>query len=344
MEISLFQAISWSIDALIKRLIVIVLVASLVYLISQITPKLGRKYLDTPWTTKNVYQLLVLFLMVEYTLPLILGGIFCRDLTAFLSKTHPWRDDLAAVIFSCIIFSVVWYVVNHRTNHSFSNLGFSRYTLKRGLSWGLGSFFVFGILLFAGLKYFRKFDLSSDNEVCLLTILSTVAFMPIAEEIFFRGFVYPNFRQRTGVIFGMLLSTALFSTMHQLHQGWLSLFLDGLIFCWLYEMSGSLIPPIVAHASMNGNSILRSHLYGAYLVIIPWRVVWIVAIVTVVTYLLVLKFAPTLEHKIIPDTIKAEAPDKEKKIGIANIERWIATIILIVILLSIFFLGMFGKI
>ena len=78
---------------------------------------------------------------------------------------------------------------------------------------------------------------------------------PIAEEIFFRGFVYVALRSRLGVGAAAGLDALLFASVH--YRGgdwWIALpvvAVLGLVLCLVYECVGSLYPLIAIHALFN---------------------------------------------------------------------------------------------
>ena len=83
---------------------------------------------------------------------------------------------------------------------------------------------------------------------------------PLAEEIFFRGFLYAGLRSRLGPTSGVLVSALIFSLVHVLPGVLLPIFVMGAIFALLYERTGSLWPCIVLHGVINSLAFL-----GAYL-------------------------------------------------------------------------------
>lgn len=82
------------------------------------------------------------------------------------------------------------------------------------------------------------------------------ALMPFAEELLFRGILYPWLRARWGVPVACVVSAALFSMLHGIP--WLipAIFALGIVLALLYERSGSLWAPILAHGLYNGVSVL----------------------------------------------------------------------------------------
>ncbi len=80
--------------------------------------------------------------------------------------------------------------------------------------------------------------------------------VPLMEELFWRSFLLrwiqqPQFLELAPVQIGLravLISSVLFGVEHSL---WLAGIVAGLAYAWIYRASGSLWPPIVAHAATN---------------------------------------------------------------------------------------------
>lgn len=80
---------------------------------------------------------------------------------------------------------------------------------------------------------------------------------PIAEEIFFRGYLFGKFRAAGYVGFGMIFTAILFGAVHfsdSYNVPGICLF--GVCLAWLYHRTGSLLAPITAHVVNNGLAIL----------------------------------------------------------------------------------------
>jgi hypothetical protein len=135
--------------------------------------------------------------------------------------------------------------------------------VKRGCLWslgfgmvvaiGYGIFFLFGINLHA----FSKIAMPPVRHQAVLLFLVGALISPIAEELFFRGFIYGFFR-RWGIIAALVTSTVLFVLAHTLSTGGIPLpqIVGGLLFGIAYEKEKNLLVPIVIH--MSGNLALFS--------------------------------------------------------------------------------------
>lgn len=92
---------------------------------------------------------------------------------------------------------------------------------------------------------------SSPSQVYPILIF-TFTFAPVAEEIFFRGFIYNMFRRSMPLILAMVLQSLIFGfghffgTTHALVASTL-----GLVFTAMYEWRKTLISPILVHAGIN---------------------------------------------------------------------------------------------
>ncbi len=101
-----------------------------------------------------------------------------------------------------------------------------------------------------------KSDLTPFTFV--IGFLSAAVVSPIYEEIFYRGFLYTWFR-RWGVRKAMIFSSFIFMIVHIPTYNTLPVnFASGLVFCWVYEKTGSIIPAIIIHGIVNGIGISLS--------------------------------------------------------------------------------------
>jgi len=86
-------------------------------------------------------------------------------------------------------------------------------------------------------------------------VLAIVVIAPIAEELFFRGIVFNAWLRETGRVPAYVGSAALFALIHLSLASLLPIFLLGLALAWVYERTGTLLAPIVMHATVNGISV-----------------------------------------------------------------------------------------
>lgn len=96
---------------------------------------------------------------------------------------------------------------------------------------------------------------SQGWQIAIMGFLVAVA-GPCFEELLFRGTLYRSWRGSLGPRRAMLASALLFAVVHADPAMVLPLGTLGLIFAWLTERSGSLVPSMVAHSFWNGATFL----------------------------------------------------------------------------------------
>jgi membrane protease YdiL (CAAX protease family) len=169
---------------------------------------------------------------------------------------------VVTVLFDCALFgsAAVFSVVRYRS--SWGALGLRPLSAKE-LWPGLGTAVAGQVIVaaYAGLVQLLGLDalLPGTNvpeklfEVRLVLPLvgvATVLVAPLAEETFFRGFVFGGLR-RYGFFWAALASGLLFSAAHLSLGGLIPLALVGVLFAWSYSRTGSLWTSIYAHLIFN---------------------------------------------------------------------------------------------
>jgi len=94
-----------------------------------------------------------------------------------------------------------------------------------------------------------------------LDFMSVAIAAPIAEEIFFRGFVFAGLVQRMSPMFAMVISGALFGLAHFEKWSLLPIFAIGFGLAWVYYNTRSLWVNIVSHATINTISLVVAYIF-----------------------------------------------------------------------------------
>lgn len=96
---------------------------------------------------------------------------------------------------------------------------------------------------------------SSDFALLGAIIISAVIIAPIAEEVIFRGYIYPVVKRYSEHWFAALFSGLLFGVVHFNMMGLPLLVVIGVVLVILYEKTGSLWVTIGCHAAFNATNI-----------------------------------------------------------------------------------------
>ena len=75
---------------------------------------------------------------------------------------------------------------------------------------------------------------------------------PVAEETFFRGFVFAGLRSRYDWRVAAAISAALFAAAHLQLTFFIPAFALGFLFAYLYQRSNSIWPGLIFHMLLNG--------------------------------------------------------------------------------------------
>lgn len=141
-----------------------------------------------------------------------------------------------------------------------------------GVGWGLAAFVVLNVIVGLAIQLGAQAlgvdvpetqqslrEATRDPRQIPWFVVSAVLVAPLAEELFFRGMLYPALRRRIGMWGGILISAAAFAAAHLLTEGTLGggalvfvLILPlGILLAWLYERRGTLAVPVALHMTFN---------------------------------------------------------------------------------------------
>lgn len=171
-------------------------------------------------------------------------------------STHLFRPMM--VLGTARLMEIVLFIIIVRHfDRGLSAVGLERsrisYGVKRGMIWSAGfgmvAGLVFAILLATGNNLLTHISapmpVSFTDMIFLFCVGGIVS--PVAEEIFFRGFLYGYFR-RWGILIAVILSSMLFVLVHSnTAQIPLPQIVGGVVFAIAYELEGNLVVPIAIH-------------------------------------------------------------------------------------------------
>ena len=95
----------------------------------------------------------------------------------------------------------------------------------------------------------------STRWLLALASLVVIAFAPVCEELFFRGFVFPGLAKAWGVGIAVVVSALLFSSAHLDYKSFIPIAGVGMVFAFCYWRSGNILSTMTAHCAFNSTSI-----------------------------------------------------------------------------------------
>lgn len=97
---------------------------------------------------------------------------------------------------------------------------------------------------------------TSDSWLMVgMLVVFAVVVAPIFEELFFRGFAYPALKERLGAWKALVLVSAVFALIHLHGPSIAPLFALAAALGIAYELTGSLLTPIIMHALFNAMNV-----------------------------------------------------------------------------------------
>jgi uncharacterized protein len=218
-------------------------------------PQLAPELTEVPWRAREGF-LIILFALVT-------GGFF-----TMLAVTATEDETLAALMATLLIeaslgaWTWLWVKLRHQAGALQLGLRFERGDLGAGvlaalLGLGVGAFITQIVLWIA--NRLRDVPVEAPEQLpkiehgaeLFLAGIAVVIVAPIAEELFFRGFLHQAFRRWRGPTQAMLLSSFVFALAHISPVIMPSIFALGVILAYLFEKRGSVVATIAAHMSYN---------------------------------------------------------------------------------------------
>lgn len=221
----------------------------------------GKKLI---WTWKDLTYLLFLVLVI---VPIFIEYLLLNYLTD-LFQNELYSGTLIGFIMALIFMSGLYFFVLKPQGQSWKAVGVKTFPAKY---WRLMAVWTIILIVVSVLLVIlmSTIGIGTDNskteslqsQMTLLNFLigfvSASIISPIYEEIFYRGFLYRFFSSRYGITVGMLLSSFIFMIVHIPTFNTLPVnFVSGLIFAWVYQKTGSVIPCIIMHGLFNGIAVI----------------------------------------------------------------------------------------
>lgn len=232
-------------------------------------PSLFKRKLDTvPWEIRDVFNIcLGLFLIyfalnVEAHLILKLNPDISKQLKPILSVVN------GVLMYGLGIWLIV-YLLNIKYVAAVRSLGVKwavwvSESLKSVLMY-LGFIPLLIILTYLGVLFCTAIGIQPEGHplvdilkkeksaiFIIYLIITAVIIAPVFEELLFRGLFYQALKKKFGIFNAMVISSSLFSLLHFNTAQFLPIVSLGMLLCFIFEYTGSLVPAIFVHVMNNG--------------------------------------------------------------------------------------------
>ncbi len=206
---------------------------------------------SVPWTPRDVAWGLLVFVL--WIILLALTGLAGEQLDL------PLDAGLLIVFGEAVLLLPVWYLAVRKYGATWADLGLHRFHAS-AIGFGCSLMLISLVFNLVYAALIGLFGLQTQPDIGPL--FQTTAFpaalffggaivAPVVEEIFFRGFVFAGLRSRWGWKKATLFSAGLFAVAHVVPTSILPIFILGVVFALLYQLSGSIWPAILMHMLTN---------------------------------------------------------------------------------------------
>jgi membrane protease YdiL (CAAX protease family) len=212
-----------------------------------------------------VFAAFVAVLVVQIVAAVVVeaAGGNVESLTDSDAATIGFTVVLDAALIACTVAVAGWLATARPTPATF---GLRIPDWRSALGWTLATYAAFWVAaVVVGLVFGQPeeqdivTDLKAEESVAVLVAFGamTCFVAPLAEEFFFRGFLFRVLHERIGVVAGVAITGIAFGLVHLPSGDWIGtivLSLFGMALCVLFLRTSSLLPCIMLHAFHNSIS------------------------------------------------------------------------------------------
>lgn len=225
-------------------------------------------HLQVPWGPVSVFALIGIWLLAQVVL-----GIFIAAASIVWPPAHQFlaasqAGDIGAslglYLAEIVMAIVIVGVILRRYHATWQMVGWRRVNIFKLVLYIVIIGVVFLVLANLALSLATQFipgfnaeqpqtnDFTGATQTHRsLALVALVLLPPIFEETIFRGFIFPALAKRTGLILGAVLSSILFGLAHGQANLFVYTSILGLLLCFMYVRTKSIIPGIVLHMLNN---------------------------------------------------------------------------------------------
>ena len=208
--------------------------------------------------------------VVGLSATLLVGAVVLGMLAALTGTDDPGESPtftiLGTLIQSLVFIGTAVAFASMSGRPRAWQFGLRRTRFWRAVGWtalGVVAFMVFsivyGVLVQPDYEQPVTDELGADQGTLGLIVAGfmVIVIAPVAEELFFRGFFYRALRSRFTVVVAAVIDGLVFGVIHYDFSGTDALLILpplavlGVVFCLVYEKTGSLFPVIALHALNN---------------------------------------------------------------------------------------------
>ena len=217
------------------------------------------------WGIGDVFRVVLIFLSGAYVFVFIQA--VCVKFFPILNNEN-FRMVFSTVVMNIVGIGILFVFVVKKYHQNIETVGLTEKGFFRSTFYGVAGYIALlpVILVIMVATYFvtkwikyqppvqpivQVFIEEKETSVLWISTIFAAIFGPIAEEVFFRGFVYNAVKKKFGIMVSVFSTAIIFSLLHAHIVGFLPIMVLGVLLAYLYEKTGSLVAPITVHIIHN---------------------------------------------------------------------------------------------
>jgi membrane protease YdiL (CAAX protease family) len=226
------------------------------------------RQLSVPWGLSDALAVIVTALVFQLVVTMAL-----MQLSGNVPEAAHWLEqintgDLSAILLLNLLnllagLGVVAWFLNHY-GVGLKAVGWRRVDLERSalytvgilVAFQIGASLVLGIVsllapVFGPNQIQHAYFIGTSPQNRFMAFVALVILPPLLEETVFRGFVFPALAKHWGVVWGAVISSAIFGIAHAQITLSIYTFVLGLLLCFMYTRLKSIFPGMALHMINN---------------------------------------------------------------------------------------------
>lgn len=234
----------------------------------EVPPDLSAGPTFPPWGWRECAAGLAAAIVGFVLLSIVASAIAARQRGGASSSSGLIIGLVATLVLELLLFGIAAGLTAGRLPGGLALLGWRARPPVQWIGWSalavVMSWFAIGIYAIVtnllGLKALQPHsnvpsDLFNHHETVALAVMFSVVTAPIAEETFFRGFLFNGLRRRLGFLGAAGVSGLIFAVVHATPTLIIPFTVVGVIFAYTYRRTGTLWASALAHATFNFVSV-----------------------------------------------------------------------------------------
>lgn len=224
-----------------------------------------------PWSIKDMFKisigLVAIYLLINLTGLLLLR--LCRDLKYIVN-----------IVGNIFMYSFGIYYIIRQTGLKSIGIRWDKWLrgIIKGIIFYFGFIPILFLLAYIGLLFCYILGitpqphplieiLKREKSIFFIyhLLIMAIFIAPIFEEILFRGLFYQGLKRHFGYLRASFISSFIFSLMHFNPSQFLPIMGLGVLMCFIFEYTGTLVPVIALHMLNNGLFLYLFFVFKEYI-------------------------------------------------------------------------------